>query len=112
MTYIASMACTSLLYNVVDSPVGTVPVTKVDPDLDRLTDEWRNQAAIGSPTFEGMLYKGDNAIYNVDRMSGLPVGVQVVGKKWEEEKVVEMMKVVDTALGKRGFGPGSWKAKA
>lgn len=34
--------------------------------------------------------------------------VQVVGKKWEEEKVIEMMKVVDQALGPRGFGPGSW----
>jgi hypothetical protein len=39
----------------------------------------------------------------------MPVGIQVVGKKWEEEKVLAMMQVVDEALGKdRGFGPGSW----
>jgi len=25
---------------------------------------------------------------------------------WEGERVVEMMKVVDAALGERGFGPG------
>ncbi|EKM49959.1 uncharacterized protein PHACADRAFT_264416 [Phanerochaete carnosa HHB-10118-sp] len=111
VTYIASLACSALLYNVVDSPAGTVPVTRVDPSLDRLTDEWRSQPAAGSPTLEGLVYKGDDAIYNVDKMAGLPIGVQVVGKKWEEEKVVEMMKVVDCALGKRSSGPGSWKAK-
>jgi amidase len=39
----------------------------------------------------------------------MPVGIQVVGKKWEEEKVLAMMQVIDEALGKdRGFGPGSW----
>lgn len=112
VAYIASLACASLLYNVVDSPVGTVPVTRVDPSLDRLTDEWRNQPVNSSPVLEGLLYKGDKAFYNVEQMAGLPIGVQVVGKKWEEEKVIEMMKIVDNALGKRSFGPGSWQAKA
>ncbi|GJE91018.1 amidase signature enzyme [Phanerochaete sordida] len=110
--YIASIACASFFYNVADSPVGTVPVTRVNPELDGLTDEWRNQPIVSSPMLEGLLYKGDKAIYNVEKMSGLPVGVQVVGRKWGEEKVVEMMKVVDGALGKRGFGPGCWEAKA
>lgn len=42
-------------------------------------------------------------------MKGMPVGIQVVGKKWEEENLLAMMHVVDNALGKaRGFGPGSW----
>ncbi|KAI0741898.1 amidase signature enzyme [Daedaleopsis nitida] len=47
--------------------------------------------------------------YDVRRMAGIPVGVQVVGRKWEEEKVVEMMKVVDHALGPRDFGPFCWR---
>lgn len=39
----------------------------------------------------------------------MPVGIQLVGKKWEDEKVLAMMHVVEEALGKdRGFGPGSW----
>lgn len=44
-------------------------------------------------------------------MHGIPVGVQIVGKPWEDEKVIEMMKVVDEALGKRDFGPGTWGAQ-
>lgn len=47
-------------------------------------------------------------------MKGLPVGVQVVGRKWEEEKVIAMMHVVDKVLEKKrtGFGPGSWTPSA
>lgn len=46
-------------------------------------------------------------------MKGMPVNIQLVGKKWEEEKVLAMMEVVDTVLGKeRGFGPGAWDAHA
>lgn len=47
----------------------------------------------------------------MEKMAGLPVGIQIVGKKWEEEKVLGMMRVVDRALGNnnnsRGFGAGS-----
>jgi hypothetical protein len=32
-----------------------------------------------------------------------------VGRKWDDEKVVSIMHVVDEALGPRGFGPGNWK---
>ncbi|OBZ73562.1 putative amidase PB8B6.03 [Grifola frondosa] len=49
--------------------------------------------------------------YDAAAMAGLPVGVQVVGRRWEEEKVLGMMRVVDGALGERGFGPGSWSAQ-
>lgn len=113
MAYIASLASSSLLYNVVDSPVGTVPVTRVDPEVDELTEEWTDHSlgtGHGSLLLESLLYKGDGAFYNAKKMASLPVGVQVVGRKWEEEKVIEMMKVVDNALGKRNFGPGTWKA--
>jgi hypothetical protein len=30
---------------------------------------------------------------------------QVVGRKWEDEKVLAMMAVIDDVLGERGFGP-------
>lgn len=33
----------------------------------------------------------------------------MVGRHWEEEKVLAVMKIIDKALGPRGFGPGSWK---
>ena len=54
------------------------------------------------------MFLGSKAAYNVNKMNGLPVGVQVIGKAWEDEKVLEMLEVVDRALGPRGFGPGAW----
>jgi len=108
-TTLSPLASGTILYNVIDSPCGVVPVTRVDPDKDRLTEEWTTGTGHGSKILEQGLYTKSPLIYNPEAMKGLPVGVQVVGKSWEEEKVVAMMKVVDEALGPRGFGPAAWK---
>lgn len=53
---------------------------------------------------------GTPKAYDPELMAGLPVGVQIVGRLYEDEKVLEMMRIVDEALGpakERGFGPGS-----
>lgn len=49
---------------------------------------------------------GTKRTYDPDMMVGLPVSIQIVGRLFEDEKVIEMMKIVDDALGERGFGPG------
>ncbi|KAK4056794.1 hypothetical protein OIO90_002043 [Microbotryomycetes sp. JL221] len=106
---LSALAFGTFLYNVVDSTAGVVPVTFVDPSKDAVTDEWRSkQTIVGSTVVEKKVYgvKGTaGGAYNADEMKGLPVGVQIVGGPWEEEKVIELMKVVDNALGPRGFGP-------
>lgn len=113
MTLIAAISAATILYNVVDSPVGVVPVTRVDPELDGVTAEWSDSKVAeghGSPILEYLLYNTTGwSVYDAKKMAGLPVGIQVVGRKWEEEKVIEMMKVVDDSLGKRKFGPGQWR---
>jgi amidase len=105
-TFLASMAAATILYNLVDSPAGIVPVTRVDRTKDALTPSFWSATGHGSKLWEDKLYKGSEPVYNPDVQHGLPVGVQIVGRLWEDEKVVEMMKVVDKALGERGFGPG------
>lgn len=85
-------------------------MTHVDPSRDQLTSEWVDGPGLGSPIIEGMLYKGTKPFYDPVEMAGMPVGIQVVGRKWEDEKVLGMMRVIDSALGKnRGFGPWSWE---
>ncbi|KAJ7052225.1 amidase [Mycena amicta] len=110
------------LYNVVNSPVGCLPVTRVDKTLDALTPEYTSPTSgTAITTAYKAFYLGasplapahlQKAMYDVEKMNGMPVGVQVVGRKWEDEKVLAMMRVVDGALGPRGFGPGSWKGSA
>ncbi|KAF8260714.1 hypothetical protein EI94DRAFT_1706098 [Lactarius quietus] len=103
---LAPLACATLIqYH--RSPVGVVPVTRVDPARDALSDEWRAGPGAGSKFLEREMY-GPKGAYDVHAMEGLPVGVQIVGEAWGEEKVLAIMHVVDAALGPRGFGPGSW----
>ncbi|KAI5121616.1 hypothetical protein M0805_001147 [Coniferiporia weirii] len=108
---LSPLASGTILYNVIDSPVGIVPVTRVDPIQDQLTDEWVSGPGLGSRMLENGLYRMRNASYNPEQMKGLPVGVQIAGKSYEEEKVIAMMKLVDDALGSRDFGPSAWVQK-
>lgn len=41
-------------------------------------------------------------MYNAIDMHGLPVGVQVIGKRLEEEKVMEGMKIIEQFLREDG----------
>jgi amidase len=92
-----------------DLPAGVIPVTRVDPEKDSLSEEWHKGPGFGSRYLESGIFRGRKPLYNPDAMKGMPVGIQIVGKKWEEETLLAMMRVVDNALGKeRGFGPGSW----
>jgi hypothetical protein len=105
--YLTPLAVGTILYNLVDSPAGVIPVAHVDPSKDGLTDEWWASGGHGSKLLESRLYTGPDAIYNPEKMKGLPIGIQVVGRLWQDEKVVAIMKVIDDALGPRGFGPGT-----
>jgi hypothetical protein len=109
----SALAIATVLYNVLDMPAGCIPVTRVDPVKDVLTDDWTTGSGFGSPIFEGGIYHGKNSLYNPEATKGMPVNIQIIGRKWEDEKVLAIMKVVDDALGKeRGFGPGAWDAYA
>ena len=83
-----------------DYTAGVLPVTQVDRTTDQLP-----------PTFKrkdlNTIARGAYSVYNADDMHGLPVGVQVVGQRLEEEKVIEGMKVIEDALKKAGsaFAP-------
>lgn len=47
--------------------------------------------------------RGAYAHYNADHMHGLPVGVQVIGNRLEEEKVLAIMQRIENALEKEGI---------
>jgi len=105
------MATATFLYNVLDMPVGCLPVTRVDPEKDQIDEAWEKGPGFGSSILESGIYRGKQPLYNPKQSKGMPVNIQIVGKKWEEEKILGIMDVVDNALGKeRGFGPGAWDA--
>ncbi|PCH34896.1 amidase [Wolfiporia cocos MD-104 SS10] len=112
-TNLIALPSPTVLWNIVHCPAGVLPVTRVEAEHDAITPEWSDFTVgegHGSILLEQYLYS-KNGYYDPVKMDGLPVGVQVVGRRWEDEKVIAMMKLVDNALGPRGFGPGSWKAQ-
>ncbi|KAI0031956.1 amidase signature enzyme [Vararia minispora EC-137] len=81
----------SFLFNLLDLPAGVLPITEVSRELDALP---HNFAA----TLETDAARNTFKVYDADKMHGLPVGVQVVGPRLEEERVLEAMKVVRDAV--------------
>lgn len=94
----AAAACGyTFLFNLLDYAVGVLPVTKVDPAQD-MTTPAEVKAAMGKNGVSRGVWK----FYDAVKMAGLPVGVQVVGRRLEEEKVLGVMQRLEGALEGRG----------
>ena len=73
-----------------------MPVTHVDKALDQLP------ASFDIKKLNGVA-QGAYKLYDADAMHGLPVAVQVVGRRLEEEKVLAIMKRIEDALGEQKY---------
>lgn len=79
--------------------VGVVPVTRVDKTVDQLPSAYAPGKGCRAQLLEDRMYGGNKPVYNAEKMDGLPVAVQVVTEKaYEDEKLIELMKVVDRAV--------------
>jgi Asp-tRNA(Asn)/Glu-tRNA(Gln) amidotransferase A subunit family amidase len=85
----------TFLFNLLDYTAGIVPVTHVDGSKDGLGDEFNVRRMNG-------VARGAYRYYDAQEMHGLPVAVQLVGRRLEEEKVLAGMKVLEDALESRG----------
>ncbi|KAK5014312.1 hypothetical protein LTR16_005326 [Cryomyces antarcticus] len=85
----------TFLFNLLDYSAGVLPVTHVDRLLDTLPPSVDIAALNG-------VARGAYAHYDALKMHGLPVAVQVVGRRLEEEKVLAVMGRLEAALERRG----------
>ncbi|KAG6910713.1 hypothetical protein DXG01_008243 [Tephrocybe rancida] len=81
------------IFSFLDYTAGVLPVTFVDKELDRLPPNF-----VASSPLSSLAYSA----YDVDDMHGLPLGVQIVGRRLEEERVLEAMKIVQGSLKEQG----------
>lgn len=96
-TLISASGC--FIYNFLDYAAGCMPVTFVDKTIDSLPSDFNSS--------QEYLHLNDisrdlHSLYDADAMHGLPIGVQVVGRRLEEEKVLAGMRVVQEALAANG----------
>jgi Asp-tRNA(Asn)/Glu-tRNA(Gln) amidotransferase A subunit family amidase len=78
----------TFLWNLLDYAAGVVPVGKVDARVD----------AAGEMRLGSKVAKKAWRLYDAGRMEGLPIAVQIVGGRLEEEKVLMGMERVVDAL--------------
>jgi Asp-tRNA(Asn)/Glu-tRNA(Gln) amidotransferase A subunit family amidase len=71
-------------------------VTHVDKTKDQLPAGFNIRKLNG-------IARGAYKLYDANDMHGLPVGVQVIGRRLEEEKVLTLMGRVEEALGDDRF---------
>ena len=76
-----------------------MPVTHVDAKLDALP-----YAFTSGQEYAQMndITRALHGLYDANAMNGLPVGIQVIGRRLEEEKVLAGMQVVKEALAAAG----------
>ncbi|CAG7557092.1 unnamed protein product [Fusarium equiseti] len=93
-------ACSScgytFMFNLLDYTAGVLPVTHVDKSQDQLPKDFNFKSLNG-------VAQGAYKLYDATAMHGLPVGVQVIGRRLEEEKVLAIMKRIGDALGDERF---------
>jgi Asp-tRNA(Asn)/Glu-tRNA(Gln) amidotransferase A subunit family amidase len=85
----------TFLFNLLDYTAGVLPVTKVDKSKDQLPAGFNFRKL-------NRVAQGAYVNYDASKMHGLPVGVQIVGQRLEEEKVLKGMKVLEDSLAKNG----------
>jgi Asp-tRNA(Asn)/Glu-tRNA(Gln) amidotransferase A subunit family amidase len=71
-------------------------VTHVDKEIDQNPPDFNINKLNG-------VAQGAYKLYDANSMHGLPVGVQVVGRRLEEEKVLALMKRVEDSLGEQKY---------
>jgi len=79
------------LWNILDMPAVAFPVTFVDAKKDQ---------AKGKPNLFDDKDERSWSRYNPELTNGLPVGLQVIGRRWQDEMVLGMAEVIEEALRK------------
>lgn len=81
-------------------PVGTVDVASNPPDKSLTEDA--DGAPIPAPQCDRDHWIRDNYARNLQEYQGMPLVLQIVAKRWEEEKVLAVSEVVEALLKKEG----------
>lgn len=83
----------TLLWLQLDYSAGVMPITHVK-STDVVPPSFRARNAIERENYR---------MYDAGAMEGLPVGIQVVGKRLDEERVLEGMKLIDSLMKEAGL---------
>lgn len=101
--------------NIMDYSAAVIPVTRADKSVDVFDYGYQPLNEVDRKNWEAckpilaipsvvLRYTNLNFEDDADTYDGAPVGLQIVARKWEEEKVWAIAKILDTALKNRSEG--------
>ncbi|PKY04464.1 putative acetamidase [Aspergillus campestris IBT 28561] len=90
----------TFLWNLLDYSAGVLPISHVDAKEDALSTPYKT--ALKQLGANHAIAQGAWKHYDAAKMAGLPTAVQVVGRRWQEEKVLGYMEAVQKALEQQG----------
>ncbi|KAH7882474.1 amidase signature enzyme [Phlebopus sp. FC_14] len=79
----------TFLFNLLDYSAGVMPITHVNSATDVVSASFRARNAIERENYR---------MYDATTMEGLPIGVQIVGRRLDEERVLEAMKLIESLM--------------
>mmetsp|Transcript_27475 Transcript_27475/g.20634 ORF Transcript_27475/g.20634 Transcript_27475/m.20634 type:complete len:115 (+) Transcript_27475:574-918(+) len=83
---LATQAYYFLIWNLLNYPAGVVPITEVTPEEEVGYDDRFNDIIT------------NKLRQSMQGSAGMPIGLQVVAPKWEDEKCLAAMKILDDAV--------------
>ncbi|POV98827.1 hypothetical protein PSTT_14163 [Puccinia striiformis] len=93
------LAESTLIWNLVDSTVGQLPITRVDVQKD----QFRRATELMTRSSRRHVKKAQvtKLLPNIEESEGLPVGIQLVCGLWEEEKTLALMGIIEKCWNNR-----------
>ena len=85
------------VFNVVDYPSVVIPAGEVSKELDRAA-----AAEMATYVPRNAIDEWNWNVFDIDAMDGMPIGVQVIARRLQEEKALGAAKTIDSVL--RGMG--------
>ncbi|KAL8995184.1 MAG: hypothetical protein Q9169_005043 [Polycauliona sp. 2 TL-2023] len=82
--------CYTSQWNLLDYPALVFPVSKVDPDIDRVEEGYE-------PMNEKDAF--NYGLYEPERYRDAPVSLQLIGRRYEDEKVIEAFEYIKAQIG-------------
>lgn len=90
-----------LVLSDLDYPCGAFPVTFADPEKDPKLASYIPISETDKSTCEKCIsFEVKLTIDDPEKYKGGPVGLQLIGRRFEEEKILDMVEIIAQAIGK------------
>lgn len=91
-------AAHTFMWNLLNQPIGVMPVSKFDLTKDKIVGTWPRKFKFSDIFKNDLLDRAAQHWYNPNDIPELPIGIQIIGKSNEDEKVLHAMSIIEELM--------------